>query len=230
MTASERRTVVDAATWSHMAYGSGKANVTYFSCEDCDAQCILLQPGGGVLVVAVRGTTSVEDVLCDIEFLQTPLLEADEQDRVMVHSGFDRQYRGLHAGVDAAITKHLVGGGTLVCTGHSLGAGVAALFAVCFGMRFPGKVSYFGYGSPRQGNVKFSALMRSSTSMAVAVKNHRDPVCSVIPQMCLPLRYEQAGVVLCIGHDPHPDVPNPLFLRDHDILGYISSLTHSPEP
>lgn len=214
---------VQCAQWSNMAYASScdsLTNASYVECDGCDADCVIFDADKH-LVIAVRGTTSKEDMFCDVHVVQTLLEDIPD---VLVHSGFNMQYKALSSVVNQRVMKHLVEGGSLICTGHSLGAGVAALFAVSYGIRFPQKVSYYGFGSPRQGNRVFKQLMASTTLTSISVKNQRDPVCASIPSVCLPSRYEHAGLRVCIGTDPFPYLPNILFLRDHDIAEYITHL------
>lgn len=230
----QRKLVIDCAKWSRMAYSDGKQkvndepvllNVTYIDCKECDAQSMIFDHSDGSLVIAVRGTNSAQDMLCDVRVVQTRLEDIPD---VLVHKGFNIQFKALSSLMNKRIMKHLIAGGKLVCTGHSLGAGVAALFAVSYGIRFPGHVSYFGFGSPRQGNSVFSQLMASQTSLAIIVKNLRDPVCASIPALCLPLQYEHAGTPLLIGSDPSPDLPDLLHIGDHDIIRYIENLEAVP--
>lgn len=226
---AQRARVIECAKWSQMAYSSSKtvteasnmSNVTCINCEGCDAQSMIFNSSADTLVLAVRGTDSAKDMLCDIRVVQT--LFEDIPD-VFVHEGFNLQFKALSSVVNSRIMHHLVAGGLFVCTGHSLGAGVAALFAVSYGIRFPGLVSYFGYGSPRQGNAVFSQLMASQTSLAIIVKNVRDPVCASIPATCLLSQYEHAGLPLLIGNDPSPEFPDILHIADHDIAKYIENL------
>lgn len=208
---------------------AGVSNVLQVDCDTCDAHCIIFEPTRhpDTLVVAVRGTVSAKDVLCDMDVIQSPLKGVRGLD-VLVHAGFNRQFAALSQIADWRISNHLKHGGSLVCTGHSLGAGVAALFAVSYGVKYPGKVSYSGYGCPRQGNSNFSEMMASSTSMAVCVKNLRDPVCACIPPVCLPMLYERAGIQIGIGRDPFPDIPDPLNLGDHGIANYVANLGSVP--
>lgn len=221
--------MIQCATWSQMAYSDKPVGqtpeltkMTYLTCEGCDAQGIIFDvTDGGALVLAVRGTTSAMDMLCDVQVLQTLF---DGMPDVFVHDGFNDQFKALNGITDTRITEHLLAGGQFVCTGHSLGAGVAALFAVSYAVRFPGKVSYFGYGSPRQGNAVFSQLMSSRTLLAIIVKNQRDPVCASIPAVRLPSRYSHAGTLMMIGTDPSPGLPDPSHIRDHDIARYIQNL------
>lgn len=228
-TSTQRQDVVRAAKWSRMAYSHdnsdspGLTHVTQTKCTQCDADCITFGADDDTLVVAVRGTDSPGDMLCDVQLSQT-LLDHERMPDVLVHTGFHTQFRALLSVVDQRVTQHLQGGGKLVCTGHSLGAGVAALFAVWYGVRFPAHVSYFGFGSPRQGNYKFANLMQSSTVTAIMVKNHRDPVCSSILPTRLLMNYGHAGLLISIGKDLFPDVPNLLFIQDHDIQLYVENL------
>lgn len=239
LSSEQRKHIVQCATWSQMAYSDkpeGQApgspdnsmmnmtNLTYVSCEGCDAQGIIFNTNDGELVLAVRGTTSAMDMLCDVQVLQS-LLESIPE--AFVHDGFNDQFKALSSITNTRITQHLLAGGQLVCTGHSLGAGVAALFAVAYAVRFPGKVSYFGYGSPRQGNAVFSQLMSSKTLLAISVKNNRDPVCASIPAIG---RYTHAGLPMMIGEDPCPDLPDLLHIQDHDIAKYVENLQQDRTP
>lgn len=185
-----RKDVVRCGTVSQMAYGNRIAespktlHVTHVVCEGCDARCLVFQDREGSLVVAVRGTASAEDMLCDVRVVQS-LLEGIPD--VFVHAGFNLQFEALNQVVRQRLYTHLAQGGKMICTGHSLGTGVAAIFAVAYAIRFPVKVSYYGYGSPRQGNAVFTELMRTTTSSAVIVKNLRDHVCACILAICLPM-------------------------------------------
>lgn len=228
LSCEQRKRVIQCAKWSQAAYldeqvdhasepRTDMTDMTYVTCEGCDAQGIIFNASDGALVIAVRGTTSAMDMLCDVQVLQTLLEDIPD---VFVHDGFNDQFKALSGVTNARIIAHLQTGGELVCTGHSLGAGVAALLAVSYAIRFPGKVSYFGYGSPRPGNAVFSQHMVSHTSLAIIVKNKRDPVCASIPAVC----YTHAGALMLIGADPFPDLPNILHIQDHDIARYVKNL------
>lgn len=227
LTPEQRKRVIECAKWSKVAYsdvvadGPEMKNVSMISCDDYDAQGILFNAVDGSLVLAIRGTTSAEDMMCDVQVVQSLL---DGVKDLYVHDGFNDQFKALSKVVNERVSKHLLGGGELVCTGHSLGAGVAALFAVSYGIKFKGKVSYFGYGSPRQGNDVLRQLMASQTSFAISVKNNRDPVCGSVPAICLPSKYAHAGGKMHIGTDPCPEIPLLLYVRDHDISRYIAHL------
>lgn len=217
-TGVEKAMVVQGAKWSQVAYSMSDVDATA-----CDAHCRLFQDGDDTLVIAVRGTTSVVDAMCDIEVNMTPLSDGSD---MMVHAGFHRQFLALKDGMDARVTGHLQRGGHLMCTGHSLGAGVASLFAVFYATAFPGKqVSFCGYGTPRSGNAAFARAMATDTRLAVCVRNNRDPVCASIPPVA---SYCHVGREITIGWDPFPDVPDLTRVRDHDIALYVSHLEAPP--
>lgn len=232
LTLPQLHTVVAAATWSMRAYSAtGDARVHRFECASCDAHCIVFStdiPTPDTLVVSVRGTASAKDMLCDLEVGQTCLTDCVQG--VQVHTGFHRQSQALASLADAVIQEHMrsSASASVIFTGHSLGAGVASVMAAVYSLSFPGRVAFAGFGTPRSGNAALVQLIHSNTTMAVCVKNRRDPVCSCIPRTRFPVDYEHAGRVLCIGNDPFPDIPDPLFLRDHDISAYVRHLDGIP--
>ena len=63
--------------------------------------------------------------------------------------------------MDPLYKGHLAGGGVLMCTGHSLGSGVAAMAALYYGAQYPKQVAYIGFGTPRVGNGAFAKMFDS---------------------------------------------------------------------
>lgn len=229
--------VIKAAVWCKMAYTPNACladpsynDATTHQDANGDAVCIVFKPEctqgtSAMLVVAVRGTHTFGDVISDLEVLQVPLDE--RHPHIYVHAGFAKQAQVLSTLAGPRILAHLASGGKVLCAGHSLGAGVASIMAANYGLSFPGHVSFIGYGTPRQGNAAFAEVLAtpSLVSSAICVRNHRDPVCSSIPPMCFPFEYHHAGRELCIGEDPFPDIPDLVYVRDHDIAAYIADLT-----
>lgn len=147
-------------------------------CLTSDAQAYAFKMGPcDPLILACRGTSSVQDALVDVSLQLVPFVFADgsKKDGVNVHRGFYGQFKGIMPQVDKLYRGHLAGGGTLVCTGHSLGSAVAALVALYYGQMHPGKVSYVGFGTPRVGNGGFVKLFNSVVKSPVRVCNGRDP-------------------------------------------------------
>ena len=150
----------------------------FTSCSASDAQAYAFKMGPcDPLILACRGTSSVQDALVDISLQLVPFVFADGNPRtgVSVHRGFCEQFNGIMPQVDELYKGHLAGGGTLLCTGHSLGSGVAALAALYYGQLYPGKVSYVGFGTPRVGNGEFVKMFNSVIKDPVRVCNGRDP-------------------------------------------------------
>lgn len=229
LTALQRSMIVDASEWASMANWPRhdlQTGVMAVECQGCDAHCIMfeLDPENAhahsTLVIAIGVTRSLDEMPYDFK---TSCKLPGVTDSVRVHSTFHAQFLALDDVIGKWILKHVVSGDVLF-TGHGLGAPVAAIFAVSYGVKFTDKISYSGYGSPRPGNEAFADLMLCSTRLAVFVKNHRDPVCSIIPASDLPMHYAHAGQVIQIGYDPTPDLPDPIFNADHNILNYIENL------
>ena len=98
----------------------------YATCLTSDAQAYAFKMGccpRAPLVLACRGTSSLQDAMVDASLAQVPFKFADgkEKDGVCVHRGFYQQFKGIMPQVDALYKGHLAGGGMLICTGHSLG-------------------------------------------------------------------------------------------------------------
>ena len=150
----------------------------YTTCAESDAQAYAFKMGAAdPLILACRGTSSVQDALVDVSLQLVPFVFADGSPKkgVSVHRGFYGQFKGVMPQVDKLYRGHLAGGGTLLCTGHSLGSSVAALAALYYGQMYPGKVSYVGFGTPRVGNEEFVKLFNSVVKSPVRVANGRDP-------------------------------------------------------
>lgn len=87
------------------------------------------------IILAIRGTLSGEDILADLKLDLEPLEEHDGK-VTMVHSGVIKTARNLLADIQkSGILKRLISSSKeyatyrIVVTGHSLGAGVAAILA-----------------------------------------------------------------------------------------------------
>jgi pimeloyl-ACP methyl ester carboxylesterase len=70
-----------------------------------------------------------------------------------VHQGFARAYATVHDAIREELARH---GGTLLITGHSLGAALATLAAADHAGRQPALITF---GSPRVGDATFARLL-----------------------------------------------------------------------
>ncbi|KAJ3014543.1 UNVERIFIED_CONTAM: hypothetical protein HDU68_000234 [Siphonaria sp. JEL0065] len=104
------------------------------------------------IVIAIRGTYSAADVLVDLKFDVTPLIipELDDGEDHLAHGGFMTTAKNILADLKRLnILEPLLNdkgseyyGCSLVVTGHSLGAGVAALLANMLRYDFPSTCCY----------------------------------------------------------------------------------------
>ncbi len=204
----------------------------FVTAEGSDAQAYILryQPPvtdglgeGPAMVLVARGTTSIRDWLCNAATFKTKFLFKNETglEDVKVHSGFYRQFTGLFDTFDDEVTKHLAGGGKLICVGHSLGSAIACIASLYYATEYQKQVYYMGYGSPRCGNAAFALAFDKFVSFYARCKNGRDPVPACIP----PISYSHVGYEIHNGPvDPYPDVPVLIDIPDHDIAGYVKAL------
>ncbi len=205
----------------------------FATCAASDAQAYAFKMGGCTetpLILACRGTSSIQDAMVDASLALVPFEFADGKQKtgVCVHKGFYQQFKGILPQVDLLYKGHLAGGGMLLCTGHSLGSGIAALAALYYAEQFPQQVAYIGFGTPRVGN---PALVKTFNTVVLdrsRVANGRDPINKVPP----PVGYAHVGAEVHIGRpDPYPAIPLFTDIPDHDILqGYVRGLqTDAPQ-
>lgn len=196
----------------------------FVQCPECDAQGYLCKYNTA-LVLAVRGTTSIMDWMCDADIAQTTLKTSTGDSICRVHAGFHRQFQGLRVGVDRQVRAHLKAGGRLICVGHSLGAAVATLAALYYASEFQGQVQFAGFGSPRAVDPTGASLFDARVINKARVKNASDPVPASLP----PVDYKHVGRELHLGPtDQFPDIPLMFDVGDHDIAKYAAALA-SPE-
>ena len=88
-----------------------------------DAQAYALKMDSGSLVLACKGTSSLEDAWMDMNVALVPFLDAkgEQTAQAWVHRGFYDQFKALRPLLDGMYEGHLAQGRSLVCTGHSLG-------------------------------------------------------------------------------------------------------------
>ena len=114
-----------------------------------------------LMVLAIRGSASLEDALCDTEVQQVQLQTANAPQEfpadVRVHEQFLKQFCSLEGLIDATVHQHLIAAPSnrVLFVGHSLGASVAAIAALNYAFVFPGQVYFVGMGMPMTGNAAF---------------------------------------------------------------------------
>lgn len=108
------------------------------------------------------------------------------------------------------------------------GSGVAAIAALVYAKRFPGKVDYIGLGTPRVGDEAFKKVFDATVGIRARLKHGRD----LVNKVPLALRYTHVGDELCYGRtDWYPSVPLLTDLPDHMQDQYCKAFDEpDPEP
>ena len=134
------------------------------------AHAMLLETGGDQrAVLAVRGTKSFADALTNVLAAHMPFgQELVSEGEALAHSGFVHSARAVLDNMQPQIDRVLAEKRPLVITGHSLGAGTAAIIAVELAMRYPELLSAEG-GSPRMQCVAFACPAVASAPLCDAV-------------------------------------------------------------
>ena len=108
--------VVDPPVFCDSPIGDSQSYVLRYGADDPDQDDPVPTP---YLVLATRGTSSLQDALCDANLRLTPLTELPG---VMVHAGFLEQFRALEPMFEAEIAKLSPDSRRrLLFVGHSLG-------------------------------------------------------------------------------------------------------------
>lgn len=97
--------------------------VAYQTVLELEIAClVVIDDDSGNLVLAVRGTSNINNALTDIDFKLTP----DPLAGVKLHNGFARAARAIHGLIEPLLER----GRTINTTGHSLGGAVALIMAM----------------------------------------------------------------------------------------------------
>ena len=209
----------------------------YVTCPACDAQCYLMlyenpegsdikgkDPAAPLLVICVRGTTSLQDWICNTS---TKLVDfkdcmGDKLPGVKVHEGFNTQFMGLFSLIDDEVKRHLHEGGHLLCLGHSLASSVSTLAAVNYASQFPSQVWHMGVAGPRVGNKVFANVYDATVGLKYRLRCGLDPVPALVTTM---QGYCHCGTPVQLGStNNHPDIPLLLHLGDHHLIRYLNGL------
>lgn len=176
------------------------------------------------LILACRGTSSIQDALCDANVGLKPINEfRNLSSPVRAHGGFLLQFRALQTLFDPIVHNYMEQNNRklLLCTGHSMGSAIGIIAALVYSLKYPNRVSYIGIGTPRVGNLAFKKEFDSRVAIRVRIKHGRDLVCKIASAA----RFAHVGHELHIGRrDPYPHVPLLTDIPDHDCVKYIERL------
>ncbi|KAJ7715516.1 alpha/beta-hydrolase [Mycena maculata] len=156
------------------------------------------------IVVSFRGTSSIADAFTDIDLLLVPLVTPGLTETFDVHSGFLAAYNSVAEVVLAAVTAQVAKFPTytLVVTGHSLGASIAALAAVDLKTALPdATLQLYTFGQPRTGDANWAAFAESTIGVDNIFRGVHtfDGVPTIIPQA---LGYEHHATEYWQFEDP----------------------------
>ena len=146
------------------------------------------------LVIAFRGTSEFRDVLSDINAIRTTMTIANTDNKPWVHWGFYNQFLDIYKELDKEIEQYYAiqsiknddNTKTIIFCGHSLGAGLASIASVYYGLKYPNyKIHCVTMGSPRVGSTRFNKLYNKIVDASYRFVNENDVV-TMIPSR---LRY-----------------------------------------
>ena len=141
----------------------------HFLHDDNETQAFITH-NDKVMVLSVRGTASLLDIVRDIDALQVP----HEDGRGQAHNGFYQAFVGAKDFVSRYMEAFYAGQTIMVC-GHSLGGAIALLLAEWLNRSYPSaNVILYTYGSPRAGDSAFVKAAAGLTHHRLV--NHHDPI------------------------------------------------------
>jgi hypothetical protein len=106
------------------------------------------------IVVSVRGTKSVSDIITDLYVEAKPFVTTGSGEEILAHAGMAQSAEALLAPVTAAIRDGLERKGgkyskySVVVTGHSLGAGTACLLSILLSTKSKISVTTYAFAPP----------------------------------------------------------------------------------
>ncbi|KIY66428.1 alpha/beta-hydrolase [Cylindrobasidium torrendii FP15055 ss-10] len=143
------------------------------------------------LIVAMRGSGSVVDILLDTAVALVPFISPGVThlpSGVCVHSGFLIAWNAVALQILAILKEQFyiyeIKGYSLVAAGHSLGGSLASLATVALKENFPEHtMRCYTYGAPRTGNKEFADYFNATFGEnACRVVHSSDGVCTIIPR------------------------------------------------
>ncbi|KAJ7494824.1 Alpha/Beta hydrolase protein [Mycena galericulata] len=157
------------------------------------------------IVVSFRGTSSIPDAFTDIELILVPFVSPSLTETFKVHQGFLAAYNSVADDVLEAVTAQLAQFPTysVIVTGHSLGAAIAALSAVSLKAALPSATTLqlYTFGQPRTGDPQWAAFAESTLGVDNIFRGVHtfDGVPTIIPQA---LGYEHHATEYWQFEDP----------------------------
>ncbi|OQB14303.1 MAG: Lipase (class 3) [Firmicutes bacterium ADurb.Bin193] len=170
------------------------------------------------LMIAFRGTDSLEDAITDVRFWKQTIPYNNNSSKIRVHTGFINAYKSdcVRNTVWNLITPDIH---RIVVTGHSYGAALAVLCAVDLQYNFD-KIDYevFLYGCPKVGNRAFAKSYNKRLFKTYRVENSNDAVTKVPFWI---MGYRHVGIRIHVGA---PRLFFWLSVKDHSLRRYYENI------
>jgi predicted lipase len=130
------------------------------------------------LVIAFRGTSSLKDAMTDIQIGKVKYPKVRRWIfKPKTHKGFHHAYTSINKDAIEIIKNELSQAPyTVYCTGHSLGATLASLFALELKKSLKINPILYTYGSPKIGNRWFKRHFNGKVEKSYRIVNDEDPV------------------------------------------------------
>lgn len=195
--------------------GTYRPAFAVFSCEQEDAK--------PTIVVAVRGTSNIKELITDLVCEPTVLTESSDLSAVRVHGNAVHVHEGMWyamrnlakdleeplSAILASRPEH-----RLLLTGHSLGAAVASLLCIHYRPRFGERVSAIGFAAPQTLDLSSALVAAEQGVTSVVVGSDLVPRLSMYSATKLALAAAQRA------HEQRPgaadsNAPPPL---PHDLV------------
>ncbi|EIM86754.1 alpha/beta-hydrolase [Stereum hirsutum FP-91666 SS1] len=185
---------------------NGNTLVTEFSDTGTDTQGFIARDDTREeIVVALRGSSSAEDFLTDVELVLEDFVVTGTSppDGTTAHTGFLNAWNAVVDTVLSEVTSQLSDnpGYAIVTSGHSLGGALSSLAAITLQQNFPSSiVRMYTYGQPRTGNDDYAFWVNDEIgSNAFRVVHTTDGVPTIIPTS---LGYRHHGIEYWQNPDP----------------------------
>ncbi|GHV18616.1 hypothetical protein FACS189425_07730 [Clostridia bacterium] len=193
--------------------------ISFENCEEVGVQYYIGQKND-VLIVAFRGTDSLQDLATDLDFWAKHVPYDNPDSKIRVHSGFIKAYKSdcvrarIHKFVDNSVN-------TIYVTGHSYGAALALLCALDLQYNYPEK--YYEvtvFGCPRVGNRAFVKSYNKRLIKTIRFENGNDVVTKIPPAL---FGFKHAGVRIHLGF---PRLLGFYSFKHHSCGSYYQNLWH----
>ena len=158
--------------------------------DDCEVYILKYNNN---LIIAFRGTESLQDMISDIKIARKDLVLKNTCLKPLVHTGFYDQLDSVNNTIERNIKmfKESTPEGSLIITGHSLGGAVATIASLKYATEFELPTYCVTFGSPRVGDAIFCNLFNEKIASSIRIVNDDDP----IPLVPLPFRYSHVDGV-----------------------------------